>query len=546
MRMLGDFSDRPMDDLGERTQLYEAQNESDDAIEDILSTANYNSPYAQDGYDKPAPEYVHRPSSADQPALSQISGAFQMPGSAVESMFAAVAEEYREISGDYNVGEPIGRGGCAVVLEAWRKMDNMHVVIKVLQVSGGLDEKEAKTAIARFMREAKLIASLHEEHIVQCVDYGCYQGTPCMVLEFIDGLSLDKILENYGALPLAQSTNIIIQLLNALVETHSRKIIHRDIKPSNIMVFDTPPNFEIRVLDFGISSVLDGLQSQTLMTQQGNVRGTPSYMAPELFTGDTHASIESDLYAVGLVYLECLTGEIAVNDKSFMRVAYKQVNEDLFIPGSIPPDIATIIRKLCAKKAENRYHSAQVVLEDIRAHIDKALEQEEKCQRDWEKNKDVAKAKYAASKTMLITNPSKKVGGGQLKYIIIGVVIIILSMGGLYLYLDHLNDLKNQPAEPVAAQPEPTPAIEETPKPEPTPKADSNNDAGAKEILLLKTQIAVGQAGDGVSSAVQDACSKDVAKTGGGNKRRPNKPATNPSSGKVDTRPKDSQIDLPF
>ncbi|MBO4351238.1 MAG: protein kinase [Proteobacteria bacterium] len=542
--MLGDFSDKPMDDLGERTQLYEAQTESDEAIEDILSTASYNAPYAQDGYDKPVPEYVHRPSSADQPALSQISGAFQMPGSAVESMFAAVAEEYREISNDYNVGEPIGRGGCAVVLEAWRKMDNMHVVIKVLQVSGGLDEKEAKTAIARFMREAKLIASLHEEHIVQCVDYGCYQGTPCMVLEFIDGLSLDKILENYGALPLAQSTNIIIQLLNALVETHSRKIIHRDIKPSNIMVFDTPPNFEIRVLDFGISSVLDGLQSQTLMTQQGNVRGTPSYMAPELFTGDTHASIESDLYAVGLVYLECLTGEIAVNDKSFMRVAYKQVNEELFIPGSIPPDIATIIRKLCAKKAENRYHSAQVVLDDIRAHIDKALEQEDKCHRDWEKNKDVVRAKYAASKTILITNPSKKVGGGQVKYIVIGVIIVIGAMVGLYLYLNYLNDAKNQPTEPVAAEPEPAPVVEEVPKPEPVPDAGDDNAAKVNELEVKLLKMAIENASKSVSEATQDAYKLDVVRS---RKTKPTKPGGQPpTSGGADPRPKDSQIDLPF
>ena len=323
--------------------------------------------------------------------FSQPLGNFACPGSAAPcggdvASFADLGVG-KEISQDYRVGNEIGRGGCAVVCEAWRLIDDMHVVIKVLHSNIPLAEEEARVAIKRFIREAEVISSLHEAHIVRCVDYGCYCGTPCMVLEFVDGLPLDKLLQQMGTLPLAYATGIIEQLLCALEETHSKEIIHRDIKPSNIMVFDSPPPYEIRVLDFGIASVYDNLQqSQTLMTQQGSVRGTPSYMAPELFTGESKASREADIYAAGLVYYEMLTGKIAFNGENFMRIAYKQVNTPLELPGSVPPQIAGIIYKMCAKSAKDRYHSAREVLSDIRANISKALACEEKCVRQWTKD----------------------------------------------------------------------------------------------------------------------------------------------------------------
>ena len=368
--------------------------------------------------------------------------------------------EDAELSQNYTVGEQIGRGASGKVYEAWRKRDNKHVVIKVLITENLTDDEESRVAIRRFYREAELITSLHEEHIVECVDYGRYQGKPCMVLEFIDGLSLDQLIIKYGALPLAYATGIIEQLLKALAETHSKGIIHRDIKPSNIMVFDTPPPYEIRVLDFGISTVLEGLQSQTLMTQAGNVRGTPSYMAPELFTGETRASVESDLYAVGLCYYECLTGLVAFNDKSFMRVAYKQVNEQLEVPGYIPQCIADIILKLCEKPIRLRYHSAQEVLDDIHANIDKALAEEESCMAKWQKDKKPAK-RHSSS---LITNEGKI----PFKHIIIGLLILIIAIIGVIIYLNVLLS-KVPPEDPFSEVhnevPEPAPVVTEIVKP---------------------------------------------------------------------------------
>jgi tRNA A-37 threonylcarbamoyl transferase component Bud32 len=398
--------------------------------------------------------------------------------------------EEAELSQNYTVGEQIGRGASGKVYEAWRKRDNKHVVIKVLITENLSDDEESHIAIKRFYREAELISSLHEEHIVECVDYGRYQGKPCMVLEFIDGLSLDQLIIKYGAIPLAYSTGIIEQLLQALVETHSKGIIHRDIKPSNIMVFDTPPPFEIRVLDFGISTVLEGLQSQTLMTQAGNVRGTPSYMAPELFTGETRASVESDLYAVGLCYYECLTGLVAFNDKSFMRVAYKQVNEPLEVPGYIPQGIADIILKLCEKPIRLRYHSAQEVLDDIHANIDKALAEEEACLESWQKNK----------KTVKRHNTPQDVSGGKIpfKFIILGLVALIAVIIGAIIYINVL--LSNNSEEPFLEMNPPAAAAPNDEMPADAPKqgenADEQNNHAVQRAVIETAKIYVTQAFD--------------------------------------------------
>ena len=387
---------------------------------------------------------THLPSgSISQPNI--ISGSYPTTSGAFMNLSAmlngpggedtGLAQEFsglleRELAEGYRVGDQIGHGGCAIVDEAWRKTDDLHVVIKVLHSSVPMTVEDLRIAIKRFIREAELISSLTEDHIVQCVEYGCFYGTPCMVLEFVEGLPLDKLLAEYGALSLSHATGIIEQLLSALAETHDKGIIHRDIKPSNIMVFDSPPPFEIRVLDFGISTVLDNLKSQTLMTQQGNVRGTPSYMAPELFTGETRASAESDLFAVGLVYLECLTGKPAVMDDNFMRIAYKQVNEPLEIPGFIPQCIADIILKLCAKAVNDRYHTARDVLDDIHANLDQAIKEEDKCAKAWLKNQNTI------VKSTGVPVPSKgRIQSTLIKILIVTIVLAVLFLAAVIAFL---------------------------------------------------------------------------------------------------------------
>ncbi len=383
-------------------------------------------------------------------SFAKITGTWETISSDPE--FLELVGDKGEFSDRYRVGNQLGVGGNAFVYEGWRIADDVHVVIKVMRIPTTFDQDELLLTIKRFYREAAMIASLDNEHIRKCMDYGLFHGIPCMILEFVEGLTLTDLIKNYGSLPLNYATGIIEQLLGALDEPHRRGIIHRDIKPGNIMVFDSPPPYEIRVLDFGIATVLSAIPNKSMMTQKGVIRGTPSYMAPELFTGDTPASIESDLYAVGLVYLECLTGQVAVDATSYMKVAYKQVNDPLEVPGFIPPAIADIILKLCAKSPINRYHSAIQVLEDIHKCIDDSLRDENKYIAAWQKKKTY--------RTSTEPNDYKTVAKSKdhRNYIVIGLAaILVIALIAFVMGRSNQQPPAEPAPAPVATAPVPAP-----------------------------------------------------------------------------------------
>ena len=339
------------------------------------------------------------------------------------------------IAGRYDVLECMGQGSQGEVYRARRRTDGAEVAIKVMHIKSVKNWKMYEL----FHREAKVLSAIDIEGVAKFYeaieDLESADPVSVIVQQFVDGHALSEFIKAHHRFLLCDIADILIQLTKILERLHHSNppIIHRDIKPSNIMVFDTPPPYEIRVLDFGIASVYDNLQqSQTLLTQQGSVRGTPSYMAPELFTGESKASREADLYAAGLVYYEMLTGEIAFNGENFMRIAYKQVNTPLEIPGFVPPGIAHIIGKMCAKDAADRYHSASEALADIRANIDKALAEEESCIKTWaksnKKNKDDKKSKQNSASGIVTHSGLGKPQRSVLIGLIAGGIVFSLIM----------------------------------------------------------------------------------------------------------------------
>jgi len=291
--------------------------------------------------------------------------------------------EKREISQNYKIVTKQGAGGCSVVYDAWRISDGRHVAIKVLALPDSLEEEEAKLTKKRFYREARILSSLQNDHSVHCYEYGVFNGAPCVVLEFVEGQQLDKFLREYGALPFEYAINMINQVLEALEEAHSKGIIHHDIKPANIMVIQNSDPPVVRLIDFGIATLQEGALGEMMKTQLGVVRGTPSYMAPELFTGEVSASPETDLYAVGLVLLESITGSIPFSGASLVQIAFKQAHEPVVIPALVPECLARIIRKCCEKLPDDRYHFARDLREDLTAALPEALEQRAACEQAY-------------------------------------------------------------------------------------------------------------------------------------------------------------------
>lgn len=347
--------------------------------------------------------------------------------------------ESREIAENYRIVGRQGAGGCSVVYDAWSIADGRHVAIKVLALPEGLEYSEAELTKKRFFREARILSTLKNEHSVECLEYGLFNGAPCVVLEFVDGAQLDTFLREYGALPFEYGVGIICQVLEALEEAHSKGIIHRDIKPANILVLQNSEPPVVRLIDFGIATLQEGALGELMRTRLGVVRGTPSYMAPELFTGQTSASPESDIYAIGLVLCEILTGSVCVSGASLMQIAYKQAHEELVIPELIPDCLAQIIRKCCAKQAADRYHSARDLINDLQANLQEACEKRAACEAAYLKSiKDG-------------THGKKKKGLPIALLIVLGVIIV--GLVGL-LGFTHYQQAKDEAAAQAAAEAE--------------------------------------------------------------------------------------------
>jgi tRNA A-37 threonylcarbamoyl transferase component Bud32 len=274
------------------------------------------------------------------------------------------------LEGRYEVLAVLGQGGYGVVYEARQRATGQRVAVKLLLTERLKLSDDLATHEARFQREMQLIGSLKHPNIVRLIDSGrLVTGQLYTVLELVEGQPLAALIGR-GPLPVRAALRLMGQVLEALHHAHARGVIHRDLKPQNIMVsgdLDGRPN--AMVLDFGIATLSDaaaiaGVDPRTL-TQTGQLHGTPAYMAPEQLQGE--ASPRSDLYAWGLVLLECLTGEPAVKGGSVAEVIYFQLSAQrppLPIPLEGTPLHGLLARAL-EKDAARRYGDAAAALADL-------------------------------------------------------------------------------------------------------------------------------------------------------------------------------------
>ena len=263
----------------------------------------------------------------------------------------------QKINNRYEIVKSIGEGGMANVYLANDTILDRKVAVKVLRGDLSSDDK----FIRRFQREALSVSNLSHPNVVEVYDVGEEDGSHYIVMEYIEGKTLKQLLKKRESLTLTEVIDIMTQLTDGIAHAHESYIIHRDIKPQNIMIED---DGRIKITDFGIAMALNATQ----LTQTNSVMGSVHYLPPEQASGKS-ATVKSDIYSLGILMYELLTGNVPFKGDNAVEIALKHMKEK--IPSvrkqdpSIPQSVENIIIKAAAKNPRNRYDSAKEMHEDL-------------------------------------------------------------------------------------------------------------------------------------------------------------------------------------
>ncbi|MFO0601562.1 MAG: DUF3160 domain-containing protein [Polyangiales bacterium] len=276
---------------------------------------------------------------------------------------SAAPESYlgRVIAGRYALDRLLGKGGMGLVFEARHVAVGRRVAVKILRPEYARSDE----AVARFHREAKAAASVGSPHIVEVIDFGfSEEGGAYLAMELLEGEDLAALVRRKGALEPARAVAIVRQVAEALGAAHARGIVHRDLKSGNVFV---SRGDRVKVLDFGVSKVLDAGDGAPLDTAQGAVIGTAHYMAPEQASDGRNVDARADLYSLGCILFEVLTGELPFVGATPVEVLYKQVHESPRRPSAVRPGVPraldALAQKLLAKDRDARPRDARAVLD---------------------------------------------------------------------------------------------------------------------------------------------------------------------------------------
>ena len=261
----------------------------------------------------------------------------------------------------YEIQQRIGRGGMADVFLARDLLLDRPVAIKVLFPEFAIDP----SFVERFRREAQSAANLNHPNIVSVYDWGKYENTYFMAMEYVEGRTLADVLRLNGHLNSVQAAEIASEVSAALGFAHRNGVVHRDIKPANILIGS---NGQVKVADFGIARAMNAPTEKNL-TQVGAVMGTATYFSPEQAQG-AQPDPRSDLYSLGVVLYEMVAGRPPFNGDNPVSIAYKQVHDAPQplnqLVADIPRPFEAIVAKLLAKRPEQRYANAEALREDLR------------------------------------------------------------------------------------------------------------------------------------------------------------------------------------
>ncbi len=302
----------------------------------------------------------------------------------------------QKISDRYQIIKAIGEGGMANVYLAYDTILDRNVAVKVLRGDLAGDEK----FVRRFQREALSASSLTHPNIVEVYDVGEDNGQYYIVMEYVEGRNLKDLVKKRGKLTISEVIDIMLQITDGMSVAHDSYIIHRDIKPQNIMILE---NGLVKIMDFGIAMAMNSTQ----LTQTNSVMGSVHYLPPEQANGKG-ATLQSDIYSMGIVMYELLTGSLPYRGDNAVEIALKHLKEPLpsirvSLP-NIPQSIENIIIRATAKNPKNRYSDAREMHNDLLTCLDEERAHEAKVVLPYPENTDEGKSKSSKK----VNNEEKK------------------------------------------------------------------------------------------------------------------------------------------
>ena len=311
-----------------------------------------------------------------------------------------------KINDRYSIIRTLGEGGMANVYLAYDTILNRNVAVKVLRGDLASDEK----FVRRFQREALSASNLYHPNIVQIYDFDQEDGQYYIVMEYVEGKTLKQLLKRRGSLTITEVIDIMSQLTDGMAHAHDSYIIHRDIKPQNIMILD---NGMIKITDFGIAMALNSTQ----LTQTNSVMGSVHYLPPEQAAG-RGSTIRSDIYSMGILMYELLTGSVPYKGDNAVEIALKHLKEPLpsirkILP-ELPQSIENIILKATAKNPQNRYKDAREMHQDIITAMDESRINEPKYVYPYKDN-ELEKTKNLSEAVEVIKKQEKEVNDNMKK-----------------------------------------------------------------------------------------------------------------------------------
>ncbi len=345
----------------------------------------------------------------------------------------------RTLAERYHVLELIGTGGMASVYKAQCELLKREVAIKVLRDS----VKDDESALKSFKQEALAAAKLNHNNIVQIFDVGEVDGADYMVMELVDGVTLKKYIRDNGPLSCNEACEFAIQIAQALEAAHAKGVVHRDIKPQNILMTEDKI---LKVTDFGIAKAAN---TETLVAGDHGAMGSVHYISPEQARGG-FTDARSDIYSLGVVLYEMLTGKVPFDGESAVAVALmhieKQAPSVIDYNPSVPQDVAKIVAKAICKEQSSRYQTATEMIQDLQAVMSNIPVEVDIPEEDEDNNlghtrkfriheDDLKQTKKTKKQKKQKTEEEKKADKRAVILAFLTVILIVVAAFGGYAYM---------------------------------------------------------------------------------------------------------------